>query len=294
MKSSKNGLHSSIAWHPAFIEALQMELEAYSDILEFHPEYQLTSEPLKIDCIIIKKARDIVIKKNIAAIFKEVNLVEYKSPDDYVSILDFYKVYAYACLYAAFEKIPITSITISFIESRYPKELVTHLKEIRGFLVEKTKPGIYTVRGDILPIQIIDNRQLGEVENLWLRGLSKRLDTSVFNLVTTEAARQGKAARIGAYLYAITQANPQALQEVMKMNGSKLTFEKVLEDAGLIAKWEARGRAEGEAKGRAEGEVKGRFDIAQQMVNSGFPFETVVSMTKLDPEKVRELYSNNN
>jgi len=30
-----------------------------------------------------------------------------------VSVADFYKVYAYACLYASFNKVPITSLTIS-------------------------------------------------------------------------------------------------------------------------------------------------------------------------------------
>ena len=53
----------NVAWHPAFVEALQMELEAYQDALEFHPEYPLISGPLRIDCVVIKKVKDIVIKK---------------------------------------------------------------------------------------------------------------------------------------------------------------------------------------------------------------------------------------
>jgi hypothetical protein len=46
----------------------------------------------------------------------------------------------------------------------------------------------------------------------------------------------------------------------------------------LTAKWEARGR------------VEGAFDIAQNLVNLGIPFETVVSATQLDPEKVKTLF----
>jgi hypothetical protein len=125
-KQSIDKKSSHIAWHPAFIEALQMELEGYLDALEFHPEFQLTSEPLKIDCVIIKKTKDVVLKKNIAAIFREWNLLEYKSPDDYVSVADFYKVYGYACLYASLEEVPITSLTISFVESHYPEKLFKH------------------------------------------------------------------------------------------------------------------------------------------------------------------------
>ena len=48
-----------------------MELQAYRDDLEFLPEYPLTAEPLRIDCVVIKKAKDSVIKKNIAVIFRE-------------------------------------------------------------------------------------------------------------------------------------------------------------------------------------------------------------------------------
>jgi len=47
----------NISWHPAFVEALQKELEAYQDALEFYPEFQLTTEPLRIDCVVIKKRK---------------------------------------------------------------------------------------------------------------------------------------------------------------------------------------------------------------------------------------------
>ena len=67
---------SHIPWHSAFVEAIQMELDEYRGILEFHPELQLTAEPLKIDCVVIKKSRDVKIEKNIAAIFRDVNLLE--------------------------------------------------------------------------------------------------------------------------------------------------------------------------------------------------------------------------
>ena len=84
-------------WHPAFFEAIQMELDEYRHALQFTHEHQLTTEPLKIDVVIIKKTGDIPIKKNIAAIFRKVNILEYKSPDISVTVKDFYHVYGYAC-----------------------------------------------------------------------------------------------------------------------------------------------------------------------------------------------------
>jgi len=276
-----------IPWHPAFVEALQMELQEYQDVLEFHPEYQLTSEPLRIDCVVIKKAKDVVIKKNIAVIFREWNLLEYKNPDDYISTADFYKVYAYACLYASFNNVPITSLTVSFIESRYPKKLFKHLKNERNYSVAKTGPGIYTVSGDILPIQIINSSQLPAEENLWLKSLRRELRYTAITRIGKEIDRQGKAARLAAYLNAILHANPAAIQEAIEMRKySKL--DRVFIETGLAAQWEA--------EGEARGEQRKAFGIAQNMVKLGLPIETVISATQLDPEKVKTLYqvSNNN
>ena len=202
---------SDIAWHPAFIDALKMELEAFSDVLEFHSEYQLSSEPLRIDCLIIKKAKEAVIEKNIAAIFREVNLLEYKSPTDYVSVDDFYKVYSYACLYASLEKVPITTLTISFIESHYPERLIQHLRSVREYKVEENSSGIYTVA----------------------------------------------------------------------MSDEAITLDEVIESSGLGARLVAKGR-QSEA-----------LDIAQNMINLGFPLEAIASATRLDPEKVEALYQQN-
>jgi len=54
-KQPENSEKQHIHLHPAFVEALQKELEAYKDALEFYPEFPLTSEPLRIDCVVIKK-----------------------------------------------------------------------------------------------------------------------------------------------------------------------------------------------------------------------------------------------
>jgi hypothetical protein len=188
-----------IHWHPAFVEALQMELQEYQDVLEFHPEYQLTSEPLRIDCVVIKKAKDVVIKKNIAVIFREWNLLEYKNPDKHLSIADFYKVYAYACLYVSYKGIPVMSLTVSFIVSRYPRKLFRHLKNDRHYTVAETSPGIYTISGDILPIQIINSSRLSAEENLWLKNLRRKLRYTAITRIGKEIDRQGKAAHIAAY-----------------------------------------------------------------------------------------------
>ena len=134
-----------------------------------------------------------VIKKNIATIFRKINLAEYKSPDDNIVVADFYKVCSYAYLYACLEKIPITALTISFIGNTYPRKLFQHLKNFLNYQVEEKSPGIYTVKGDKFPIQIIDSRKLSENDNLWLRSLSNQLNYAGAARIIEEVTLRGKS-----------------------------------------------------------------------------------------------------
>jgi hypothetical protein len=118
---------------------------------------------------------------------------------------------------------------------------------VRKFAVEKTCPGIYNITGDILPIQVIESQKLSTDDNLWLNGLRRRLAPSVVNHVYEVLGRQGKGARVNAYLEAITQANANILKEIYKMRKDP-TFEEVLEEVGIVEKYTAIG----EKKGKAE------------------------------------------
>jgi hypothetical protein len=158
-------------WHPAFVQALRLELELYRKLLRFQAEYQLTSEPLRADLIVIKKRKNLLIEKNIAAGFRLHNIIEYKSPGDYISVSDFYRVCSYASLYISQTGIDETDLGISFVSSRHPRKLISCLENIRGNTVEEKSPGIYSVKGNAAAIQIVDTRRLPEGDNLWLKGL---------------------------------------------------------------------------------------------------------------------------
>jgi len=248
-----------------------MELEEYSRHLQFIQEYPLTTEPLRIDVVIIKKYGNIPIRKNIASIFRNVNIVEYKSPGGYVSIEDFYKVYGYACLYTTINKVPITSLTISFIESRYPRKLIQHLQKNHGYTVEEKCPGIYIVSGDVLPIQIIDSRKLPASQNLWLKSLSDKHDGFTISRINKEINKLGRTAQLQAYLYTIINANPDAIKEAIEMKKISKRLEQVFIETGLAAKWEARAEARAEARGVARGEQK----IINMLKNGKSPEEII-------------------
>ena len=75
----ENVKNTKLQWHPAFGAALRITLQ--------------------MDILIIKKLKDVPIRKTIGRIFRKHNIIEYKSPGDSLSINDFYKVYGYACIY---------------------------------------------------------------------------------------------------------------------------------------------------------------------------------------------------
>ena len=83
-----------IQWHPAFDAALQIEFGEEAEYLEFDSEHLLSKKPMQID-VLIKNEKHVKIQKNIGRIFRQYNIIEYKSPEDNLDIDDFYKVYAY-------------------------------------------------------------------------------------------------------------------------------------------------------------------------------------------------------
>lgn len=269
-----------IHWHPAFVAAIQLELDQYRDILEFQSEFQLNDEPLRID-VIIKKVKDIVIEKNIAHIFKTFNLLEYKSPEDTLSIYDFYKVMGYAYNYMADpkRKAPITSLTITLVASKYPRKLIKYLMDVHKYRIEESASGIYQITGDIITIQLIVSPQLSETDNLWIKGLSRGLNSRSRGIILKEALSKGDGPLTRAYLYAVLQANPQIAPEVVKMSDGALTLEDVLEEMGWPERWKEKGR---QAKA---------VEIAKNLLKKGWSAEETAETAELDFDTVKSLYA---
>jgi len=175
----------------------------------------------------------------------------------------------------------ITDLTLTFVESRYPRKLLAHLRQIRGFTVAEKSLGIYTVIGDILPIQIINSRKLVMEENIWLKGLGNRLDIPYIRRVMDEIMQQDKDARIRAYLGVITRANKALFKEAFNMHDPVTYIAETFADTKVAEKWKAIGET--------VGEERKAFDIARNLISLGLPPETVVSATGLDLDKVQSL-----
>ena len=162
---------------------------------------------------------------------------------------------------------------MTVIESRFPKGILAHLKGIRNYKVEETSSGIYNIIGDIVPIQIINNKKLLPGDNIWLRDLHNELEVIELQRVLYKILKQPKDTRLQAYLDVISRANTHTLKEAINMSNSTITLEELVESTGLATKLEERKT----------------IAIAKNMINLGLPPETIVAATNLEPEKVEEI-----
>jgi hypothetical protein len=263
----------ALDWHTAFAQAIQLEFDDYKDVLEFRTEYQLTTEPLRIDVVIVKKNKDVVINKTIARIFRDDNIIEFKSPLDNFAVSDFIKVYAYACLYANLNKKDLRDISVTLAAVRKPVKLIRYLRESYGYAVEEFAKGVYHVTGDILRIQILETKLLSETENLWLKNLRNGLNTSSMAKILDNTVTRHELERVHAYMCVISEANPHALEEFYNMQKSKTTLDEVLVRTGIAAKAEAR---------KAE-------EFAQNLRNLGVSVEIISQAIGLTPDEIAAL-----
>ena len=153
-----------LQWHPAFCAAAGLEFHEDIERLELKPEYNLSKEPIRIDLLIIKEESDRRIKNEIGHIMRTYNVIEYKSPEDALTIDDFYKTVGYACLYKGYgervDAVPINELTVSIFRATRPEKMFLTLQKY-GHKIEEKYPGIYYVTEHLpFPAQIIVTQEL--------------------------------------------------------------------------------------------------------------------------------------
>ena len=169
---------TSIKWHPGFCSAMELEFSRYRDLLDFNREFQLSKEPLRIDLLMIKKMKDVVLDIDIGRIFRTYNIIEYKSPKDGLTIDDYIKTVGYAYLYkglgATVDAVPLSELTATIVRDTEPTELFKKIQNEGGSIEEKY-PGVYYISGVVaIPTQFILTSSLSSDFHTCLRVLSNR------------------------------------------------------------------------------------------------------------------------
>ncbi|MDR0642231.1 MAG: hypothetical protein LBG07_07215 [Treponema sp.] len=228
-----------ITWHTAFRDGIQLTFFPYRHLLQFVFEYPLNTEPLRIDAVIIKKQPGAVIENPLGALFRNVNIIEYKSPGDYLSVEDYHKTGAYARLYSVLNRVESGDMTISFVGEGYPRKMLNYVKGKYGYKVEERGAGIYYVEGDICGVQVIETKRLGGGGE-WLRDLRGGLKGEELRGIMERWRGMPAGTPLGAYIPVVLRANGVVLEEMVEM--PNITFEEVLERHGFTTKWKEEGR----------------------------------------------------
>ncbi len=214
---------TNIQWHSGFCGVAELELGSDRDMLEFCREYNLSKAPLKMDMLIIKKTADAEIKNEIGRMFRTYNVMEYKSPDDSLSVSDYYKTMAYACLYKGLEEsvdqIPAGEITVSLVRSRYPRKLFAALRK-EGLEIQQPYQGIYYIKGKTLfDTQVIVTSRLNRRNHRSLRLLSanvQREEVEEFIKAAEELENPGDRNNVEAVLQVSIGANQELYGEIRR------------------------------------------------------------------------------
>ena len=151
-------------YHYGFYAAMKVEYDLAKAPVTYEQEKELGEKPVRLDFLIIKKQPDTVLHDPIGEFFRPVNIFEYKSPEDGLTIDDFYKAQGYGLIYKSLDRkvneLPIEDMTLTLVRHSYPREMIKSLKNA-GFTVLERYPGIYRIDGKIsIPVQLVVSSRL--------------------------------------------------------------------------------------------------------------------------------------
>lgn len=179
------------------------------------------------------------------------------------------------------DQIKITEVTLTLVCSHYPRKLIRHLKEIRGYQIIPTFSGIYEITGDIISIQILITHRLSEEENLWLKNLTNHIsETKSISSLLDDYGSHKTELIYRTVMDIIVRANQKIFKEVqpemcdalMELMRDELKdeFDKIRADAHTAGETEGleAGRREGLSIGRREGQAQERQEGIKVLIES--------------------------
>lgn len=262
-------------------------------------EYGLSTKPLQIDLLIIKRVKNAKIINEIGQFFKKYNVFEYKSPEDELDIDVFFKVIAYALLYKSsgseVNSIDISDLTVTFVRKRKPVKLFNDLKRYNIYFGQKSK-GIYKVHWSFpCDVQILVTREMNPEEHIWLTSLSDHVE-------------EKQARRLIKEVHALTEKDDKEYADAVlqiAMERNKEIFEKIRSDELMCnALWDffqpeieqekKKSEIYGEKRGEKRGEQRGAYtkliSIIIKKIQRGKDILSISDALEEPVEVIRPIY----
>ena len=244
-----------------------------------------------IDLLVIKKPPHVKVKNEIGHLFRQHNVIEYKSPKDSLNIDDFYKTLAYAFFYKSLAQevdgIPVSQLTLSLVRQGYPREMVKKL-EAEGMQVHRQYPGIYYIADAPISAQIVVTQELDAENHRSLRVLTSDLneaDARGFLEEASNLTNKGDKDNISAVLTVSMNANYAVYEDLQR---SELTMD--CEPLKRLMKDEFdKAEARGEARGKAIGEASGVEKMVVSLLKADQTVDFVAKVAKMTVEQVRAI-----
>ena len=150
-------------WHYAFEALLRIETYGIEGV-EIRSEAEIGFAPPRADYLVLTEDKGIDLGRDVFRIFKRINVLEYKNPEDDFNLRTIYKANAYAnYLIGTAERegdVPPDEVTVSVFRSKANDQLFKKLRA-RGQLTETDVQGIYFLQGIVnLPFQVVITGEL--------------------------------------------------------------------------------------------------------------------------------------
>jgi hypothetical protein len=127
-------------------------------------------------------------------------------------------------LFSAFENVPRSEITISFVVTPKPLKLFEYLIQTLDLEIEEVQSGIYYIKGEIFPLQTIESKKLIDSENVFLKSLRSNLTPIDANRLLTAFSYYGSLDKVieetkkeTAFELLSRNFNPSEVASIIKM-----------------------------------------------------------------------------
>lgn len=216
-------------------------------------------------------------------------MIEYKSPEDGLTIDDFYKTIGYACLYKGYgenvDKIPVNELTVSLFREAYPREMFLALKR-HEHEIEMVYPGIYYITNNLpFPVQVIVTKELKKETHSSLRILSnnaEREDVERFLEMSVRIKTPWGRNYVDSVLQASARANFELYKNLRRESAVSSVFRELFRDE--VEEMEEKARKTKESAFR-----EGQAQIIVNLHKNGFTPEQIASATNKTLEDVNDI-----
>ena len=181
-------------WHSWFYTLLNILLYKFrKDRVTVLPEVKLGAMPPIADFIVVKEDSIVDLGLKVFSFFRKYNIIEFKSPDDELSIFVLWKVIAYAGFFIYRDRVPDNEITLTLVRAAKPIKLFKDLEKRGATIVDGSvdgpAKGIYTIENwdDHFPIQMTE---LEGDEYAFFRTISKQPADDDIKLIVEMADKE--------------------------------------------------------------------------------------------------------